>query len=109
MKKIHIAVTASIIICLLLLAAYAKDINYIIGNKPCVKGTVTEAHNDFIVIDVNEDDELYRSYKSIVIPLAVKKDDTLTVFHIGDEVAVYYDGNILETHPAKINTVYQIR
>ena len=29
-------------------------------------------------------------------------------FNIGDEVIVYYDGNIAESYPLQINTVYAI-
>ena len=32
----------------------------------------------------------------------------MTNFNINDEVVVYYDGNIAETYPMQINTVYAI-
>ena len=32
----------------------------------------------------------------------------MTHFNIGDEVVVYYDGNIAESYPMQINTVYAI-
>lgn len=108
MKKNNITLTIIIIICLLALSACTKDINYIVDNEPCVKGIVSEISDDYIIMDVNEDDELYRSYTSIMVSLDVKRKDSPTDFNIGDEVAVYYNGNILETHPAKIKTVYAI-
>lgn len=37
----------------------------------------------------------------------VVKDDMVD-FNIGDEVIVYYDGNIAESYPLQINTVYAI-
>ena len=32
----------------------------------------------------------------------------MTHFSIGDEVVVYFDGNIAETYPMQINKVYAI-
>ena len=32
----------------------------------------------------------------------------MTHFSIGDEVVVYYDGNVAESYPMQINTVYAI-
>ena len=32
----------------------------------------------------------------------------MTSFNIGDEVVVYYDGNVAESDPVQINTVYAI-
>jgi hypothetical protein len=38
----------------------------------------------------------------------VENKDSVTNFNIGDEVVVYYDGNIAESYPMQINTVYAI-
>lgn len=35
-------------------------------------------------------------------------NDPMVDFNIGDEVIVYYDGNIAESYPLQINTVYAI-
>ena len=34
--------------------------------------------------------------------------DSMTHFSIGDQVAVYFDGNIAESSPMQISTVYAI-
>ena len=94
--------------CLMLLSGCAKDINYIVDNEPCVRGIVSETSEDYIVIDVNEDDEIYESYASLEVSLDIERKDSMSSFNIGDEVSVYYDGNIAETSPARIDKVYAI-
>ena len=63
---------------------------------------------DYIVIDINEDDEMYESYASLEVSLDIERKDSMSSFNIGDEVSVYYDGNITETSPARIDKVYAI-
>lgn len=38
----------------------------------------------------------------------MENEDSMTNFNIDDEVIVYYDGDIAETYPMQINTVYAI-
>ena len=38
----------------------------------------------------------------------MENKDSMTSFNIGDEIVVYYDGNIAESYPMQINTVYAI-
>ena len=42
------------------------------------------------------------------VSLNVENKDSMTSFNIGDEIVVYYDGNIAESYPMQINTVYAI-
>ena len=79
-----------------------------VDNEPCVRGIVSETSEDYIVIDVNEDDEIYESYASLEVSLDIERKDSMSSFNIGDEVSVYYDGNIAETSPARIDKVYAI-
>ena len=109
MEKINMAIIAVLACtCLMLLSGCAKDINYIVDNEPCVRGIVSETSEDYIVIDVNEDDEIYESYASLEVSLDIERKDSMSSFNIGDEVSVYYDGNITETSPARIDKVYAI-
>ena len=106
MRKREMAVIAVLVYtCLMLLSGCAKDINYIVDNEPCVRGIVSETSEDYIVIDVNEDDEIYASLE---VSLDIERKDSMSSFNIGDEVSVYYDGNITETSPARIDKVYAI-
>ena len=99
MKKL-IALLLSLI-CLLGLAGCSnRSMNYIIANEPNITGVVKEANENAILIE-NETGEYW-------VSLSVENEDSMTHFSIGDEVVVYYDGNIAESYPMQINTVYAI-
>ena len=74
--------------------------NYIIANEPNITGVVKDANDNSILIE-NETGEYW-------VSLNVENKDSMTHFSIGDEVVVYYDGNIAESYPMQINTVYAI-
>ncbi|MBE5875219.1 MAG: DUF3221 domain-containing protein, partial [Lachnospiraceae bacterium] len=57
--------------------------------------------NDNSILIENEDGEYW-------VSLNVENKDSMTNFSVGDEVVVYYDGNIAESYPMQINTVYAI-
>lgn len=90
------------------LAACEPSMNTIVSTKPCVKGVVQEVHEQMILIEVNEDEEARKSSDLISVSLDVQNADSITHFYAGDEVAVYYDGQIAESYPAQIHTVYAI-
>lgn len=96
------------ICCFLTLSGCAKDINDIVDDEPCVRGVVSEVNENYIVLSINEDDELYNSYQSLQVSLDVERKDGSFSGDAGDEVAVYYDGIIEETDPARVNKVYAI-
>ena len=93
---------------LTLLAAGKPSMNTILSTRPCVKGVVQEVHEQTILIEVNEDEEARKTSDLIFVSLDVKNADSITHFYAGDEVAVYYDGQIAESYPAQIHTVYAI-
>lgn len=99
MKK-FVMLLLSLICVVSLVGCNSRSMNYIIENKPNITGIVNKAEDNFILIK-NEDGE-YR------VSLNVENKDSMTRFNIGDEVVVYYDGNIAESYPMKINTVYAI-
>ena len=43
-----------------------------------------------------------------IISLDVKNQDSMTHFNIGDEVVVYFNGDVAESDPLQISTVYAI-
>jgi hypothetical protein len=99
MKK-WIALTL-ILTCLLSLTACNKNsMNYIIENEPNITGILKDATETAILIK-NETGEYW-------VSLDVQNKDSMTHFSIGDELVVYYDGNIAESYPMQINTVYAI-
>ncbi len=83
-----------------------KDVNDI-DDELCVKGVVSETSDEYIVIDVNEDDDLYKDYSSVMVLLDVENKDDMKDFTVGDEVAVYY-GSIKQSQPPQIHEVYKI-
>lgn len=74
--------------------------NHVIANEPSITGIVRDAKEQSVLIE-NENGEYW-------VSLAVEIKDSMTHFSIGDEVVIYYDGNIAETYPMQINKVYAI-
>lgn len=99
MKKL-ITIVVLLIFVLSLAGCNNKDMNYIIENEPSIIGFVKDAGEYSILIE-NEDGEYS-------VSLNVENKDSSTHFNIGDEVVVYYDGNIAESYPMQINKVYAV-
>ena len=99
MKKL-IAIVLALVCVFSLIGCNNRSMNYIIENEPSIMGIVKETNDNSILIG-NEDGEY-------CVSLNVENKDSMTHFSIGDEVVVYYDGNIAESYPMQINTVYAI-
>lgn len=77
-----------------------RSMNYIIQNEPNITGIVKTITNDTFLME-NETGEYWVSLK-------VENKDSMTHFNTGDEVVVYFDGNVAESYPMQISTVYAI-
>ena len=89
------------LVCLLTLAGCdRRSMNYIIQHEPSIQGIVTDTTDTAILME-NADGEYW-------VSLDVQNGDSMTHFSVGDEVVVYFDGNIAETYPMQISTVYAI-
>ena len=99
MKKI-IALVLALVCVLSLVGCNNRSMNYIISNEPSITGIVKETNENAILFE-NDDGEYW-------ISLNVENKDSMTSFNTGDEIVVYYDGNITESYPMQINTVYAI-
>ena len=89
------------LVCLLTLAGCdRRSMNYIIQNAPSIRGIVTDTADTAILME-NADGEYW-------VSLDVQNGDSMTHFSVGDEVVVYFDGNIAESYPMQITTVYAI-
>lgn len=99
MKKL-IALVLALVCVLSLVGCNNRSMNYIIENEPSIMGIVKETNDKSILIE-NDNGEYW-------VSLNVENKDSMTHFSIGDEVVVYYDGNIAESYPMQINTVYAI-
>ena len=94
-------VIALVLICLLTLSGCdRRSMNYIIQHEPSIRGIVTETTDTAILME-NADGEYW-------VSLDVENGDSMTDFTVGDEVVVYFDGNIAETYPMQLNRVYAI-
>ena len=99
MKKL-IALILALVCVLSLVGCNNRSMNYIISNEPSITGIVKETNENATLIE-NDDGEYW-------VSLNVENKDSMTSFNIGDEIMVYYDGNIAESYPMQINTVYAI-
>ena len=99
MKKL-IALVLALVCVLGMVGCNNRSMNYIISNEPSITGIVKETNEKSILIE-NDNDEYW-------VSLNVENKDSMTSFSIGDEVVVYYDGNVAESDPMQINTVYAI-
>lgn len=54
---------------------------------------------------MNTDDAIYSDYTNVQVSLAVELSDSYLDLSSGDEIVVYYDGNITD---GKAETVYAI-
>ncbi|MDR1131025.1 MAG: DUF4825 domain-containing protein, partial [Oscillospiraceae bacterium] len=77
-------------------------------NEPHFAGIVTQVYDNAILVSVNEGEDARGSSALISVSLDVKLEDSMTHFSVGDEVIVYYNGEIAESYPAQVNTVYAI-
>ena len=106
MRKIRYGLlTIALSICI---SGCSKDINYIIDHEPSIKGTVLEIKDGYARLEVSESEETIAENQEILVSLDVERKDSTTDLQIGDEAAVYYDGNIEESDPARIEKVYAI-
>lgn len=98
--KRKIVFTFIIVFLLALTGCNNRSMNSIIQNEPNIIGIVKTITNDAFLME-NETGEFWVSLK-------VENKDSMTNFSVGDEVVVYFDGNVAESCPMQINTVYAI-
>lgn len=105
--KRFIALILSLTFVLVLVGCNNRSMNYIIENEPSVVGVVEEVHDDYVIM-YSETAEGYPNGSRWSISLTVENKDSYEDPVVGDEIVVYYDGNVMETYPLKVGTVYAI-
>lgn len=85
---------------LIMIFSYIDENNQTI---PSIKGVISDIDENYFILSINGNDS---SYFHNHIKIFTDLDDT--VHNIGDEVEVFYDGNIIESTPAQIDKVYGI-
>lgn len=106
MKK-YIVLALTFVFALGLTGCNKKSMNYIIQNEPNITGIVEEANDDFIIIRCEQIDG-YQEGAMCSVSLDTENKDSMRHFSVGDEVVVYYNGEIAESYPLQINTVYAV-
>ena len=97
-----------LLVCLFsLMGCSQNSMNYIIQNKPSVTGIAEEVHDDYILL-YSDSAAGYPNGSTWSIPLTVENQDSYLDIAVGDEIVVYFDGNVMETSPLQIGTVYAI-
>ena len=105
--KRFISLILSLTFVLVLAGCNNRSMNYIIENEPSVVGVVEEVHDDYVIM-YSETAEGYPNGSRWSISLTVESKDSYADPGVGDEIVVYYDGNVMETDPLKVGTVYAI-
>ena len=83
-----------------------KSMDDVIENAPSIQGNVTEVHGDYMIIHFVTSGYPYGA--DCTVTLNPVYGDSYTDVLIGDGVVVYFDGNIMETDPLRLGTVYAI-
>ncbi|MBQ8611317.1 MAG: hypothetical protein IJ412_06365 [Oscillospiraceae bacterium] len=97
-----------VLACLFVLAGCStKSMNYIIGHRPSVSGTVYEVREDSFLVYA-EKAEGYPNGSHWSFSLQPENADSYTAVVVGDEVTVYHDGNVMESDPLRVGKVYAI-
>jgi len=105
MKKFTALILALLLI--FCLCSCSNSMNYIISHKPSVTGIVTEVNGDYAIIRAT-DAAGYPGSSDWHISLHPENADSYTDVAMGDEITVYFDGDVMETDPLQIGTVYAI-
>jgi hypothetical protein len=107
MKKLMFALSMVMAIIFLVGCTNGLDMKSV-HNEPHFAGVVLEVFDGSILVKVNEGEAIRNSSDLIFVSLDVYLADSITDFMSGDEVVVFFDGTIMETYPAQVNTVYAI-
>lgn len=94
-----------LIISLVTFSGCKRNMNSVIENEPRFVGVVQSSTDEYVLVELNEDDPLHDNYATLQVPLNVELKDSYLSFSTGDEIVVYYDGNITDD---KVETVYAI-
>ena len=84
-----------------MLCGCQKSMNSIIKNEPSITGNVIEVYENSVLMEDEASNQYY-------VSLDVQNSDSYTDVVQGDEIVVYYNGQVAESDPMQINTVYAI-
>ena len=83
-----------------------KSMNDVVEKAPSLQGNVTEVYETYMIIHIVTSGYPYGADCSV--SLTPVYGDSYTDVSVGDEVIVYFNGDIMETDPLQLGTIYAI-
>ncbi len=74
-------------------------------SQPSFEAKVVEIANQSMTLELT-DNTLYSKGELVIAPLDTTLVDSLNDFSIGENIIVYYSGDVMESYPARIAEVY---
>ena len=84
------------VLLIISLAGCSRSMNYVIGHEPSFVGTVETVTDEYVLVNVNDDDAIYSDHPNVQVSLDVELKDSYLDLTSGDEIVVYYDGSITD-------------
>lgn len=103
-KRIRVSLLI-LILCLVTMSGCKRTMHSVIENEPKFVGVVESSTDEYVLVELNEDDPLHDNYATLQVSLDVELKDSFLSFVSGDEIVIYYDGNITD---GKVESVYAI-
>lgn len=101
MKRILLAMIS--VIMMLAIAGCSTE-----AKNECFRGVVLESHDDYLIVQPNQDESIYESYESIKVSKEVISTHGVPTLEEGDKVRIVYaDINEKSEEPA-IDNVFAI-
>lgn len=94
-----------IVLLIISLTGCSRSMNYVIEHEPSFVGTVETVTDEYVLVNVNDDDAIYSDHPNVQVSLDVELKDSYFDLSSGDEIVVYYDGSITD---GTAETVYAI-
>lgn len=100
MKK---TVTVVVLFCMIFMAGCGNE-----GKNPYFNGTVVEVYEKSVLVEPFEGSEELKSADQFVVSTEVVSTHEVPEMEEGTTIRVLYNGDIAESYPAQINTVFAI-
>lgn len=106
MKKIYTFIGICSLVVLFLTGC--REENKIPKENPAFQATVLEVHENTILVEPSEGEEIRKSADKISVSLDVISTEEVPQLEEGAQVSIVYNGDVLESYPAQIKTVFAI-
>lgn len=106
MKKIYTFIGICSLVVLFLTGC--REQNEIPKVNPAFQATVLEVHENTILVEPSEGEEIRKSADRISVSLDVISTEEVPQLEEGAQVSIVYNGDVLESYPAQIKIVFAI-